>query len=214
VRYPQNPMGSPPSAVSPHYGTSLPNPADDGPDASKTFLNLRWFKTLNGILTIVTIIALTCVVISAGVSNRHDGYFVNKYANVLKIKTARVDVDNTRNAVLTFAIIGLILVLADLIVHVFNLIARLPAKTERIFSIVMLVFAGILLILGCCAAAWEKKMDDVSRIANSNQTVVPQGFKLKHKGAAASAAFFLFVAMLSIIGDHVSRLIARQEPPM
>ncbi|CAF1112885.1 unnamed protein product, partial [Didymodactylos carnosus] len=203
-------MGSPPSAVSPHYGTSLPNPpADDGPEARKGFLNLGWFKTLNGILTIVTIIALTCVIISAGVSNRHDGYFVNSYAKSQKIKTARVDVDNTRNSVLTFAIIGLILVLADLIIHVFNLIARLPAQTERIFSIVMLVFAAILLILGCCAAAWEKKMDDVSKVAKTNQT----GFKLKHKGAPAAAAFFLFAAMLSIIGDHVSRLIRRQDPP-
>jgi len=42
----------------------------------------------------------------------------------------------------------------------------------------MLVFGGIYLILGCCAAAWEKKMKDTQNYIGG----------YKRKGAAASAS--------------------------
>ncbi|CAF0876648.1 unnamed protein product [Didymodactylos carnosus] len=133
VRYPPNPTGSSSPVVSPQYGSSIPNPpVDDGPVRSKMSLNPSWFKTIHGILTVVTIIALTCVIISAGVAKRQDCSAVDTYAHNAKLNTTSVSAVHTRNAVLTFAIIGLILALADLIVRLFSLNTMYPSRIELI----------------------------------------------------------------------------------
>ncbi len=74
---------------------------------------------------------MVCVIISAGVANRGNCQLadtLNAYTN------AKVSAYNTRNAVLTFAILGLILILADTILHMTKLINRLPARFDLIVS--------------------------------------------------------------------------------
>jgi len=80
-----------------------------------------------------------------------------------------------------------------------RLINRLPAMFDVAFIILMFVLAGIYLILGCCAAAWEQKMRD---------TLDPMNEYYK-RGAAASAAFWLFIAMIAIIVNFVLRFISK-----
>jgi len=114
--------------------------------------------------------------------------------------SVRLSAFNTRNAVITFAVFGLVLILIDTALYVTAFIKRLPNNFEFVFMIIMFVLAGIYFILGCCAAAWEKKMSDTL------------GSLVQHKGAAGAASFFLFFAMLAIILDYVLRLV-RPAPP-
>jgi len=205
VRYPPSHTPATPPVVTPHYGSSLPSPADDGQMKGKFSVQPKSCLTLHGILTIVTIVAFVCVIISAGVVTRAQSRDLDYQASAYGLKTAKVSAFNTRNAVLTFAVIGLILALADAILYLTNLISMIPPMAQRIFSIVMLVLALVLLILGCCAAAWQKKMTDVAKVA-----------PVAHKGAAGSASFFLFLAMIAIIVNYVLLLISphNTDPPM
>ncbi|UJR15237.1 hypothetical protein I4U23_002192 [Adineta vaga] len=200
LRYPAASGGdnSAPPIVTPHYASSLPNPPSDPPNGRQTrcATGIRFLTTIHGILNIIILVAIVCVIISAGVADNQNGKDADDSEHS---SNAKVSAFHTRNAVLVFAVFGLILILLDTILHVTKLIYRLPPIFDTIFIIVMLVLAVIFFILGCCAAAWEKKMRD---------TLEDLGV-LKRKGAAASAAFFLFVAMIAMIIDFVLRLFNR-----
>ncbi|CAF3600948.1 unnamed protein product [Rotaria sp. Silwood1] len=198
VRYPNesNVGASSPPVVTPHYNSTLPNPPNDPSSTRPTrcATGVRFFTTIHGILNIIILIALICVIISAGVAD--NGRIADTFASNSK---AKVSAFHTRNAVLVFASFGLVLIIVDTILHVSSLIYRLPTAFDLIFIIIMLVFAFIYLILGCCSAAWEQKVRDV-----------PDSYNIiRHKGAAASAAFFLFVAMIVVAIDFALRLINR-----
>lgn len=200
VRYPAAAAASGPAA--PNFGapyeSSLPNQPGDIENARQTrcATGVRFLTTIHGILNIITIVALVCVIISAGVADAQNG----RDADNSKFSSkAKVSAFHTRNAVLVFAVFGLLLVLIDTILHVTRLINRCPAVFDLAFIVVMLVLAVIYFILGCCSAGWEQKMRD---------TVGREG-TLKRKGAAGSAAFWLFFAMIAIIVGYVLRLVRR-----
>ncbi len=68
--------------------------------------------------------AIVCVLISAGVANNQNG----QDADALSfMSNAKVSAFNTRNAVLVFAVFGLVFILIDTILHATRLINRLPA---------------------------------------------------------------------------------------
>jgi len=189
-------MGSPaPPIVTPHYGASPGNPSDiEGARNTRCITGFGFITSIHGILNIVIIVAVVCVLISAGVANNQDG----KAADDLSFMTnAKVSAFHTRNAVLVFAVFVLVLILADTILHITGIINRLPAIFDLAFIIIMLVLGGIYFILGCCAAAWEQKMRDTLGVQN----------KLMRPGAAASASFFLFVAMIAIFINFILRLV-------
>jgi hypothetical protein len=71
------------------------------------------------------------VIISAGVASRSNCQAADDMGGMTN---ARVSAFHTRNAVLTFAILGLILMLADTILHVTKLINRLPSSFDTIVS--------------------------------------------------------------------------------
>jgi len=187
---------SSPPAVTPHYGSTSPGASKESETDRPTrcATGVSFIRTIPGILNIAIIVALVCVIICAGVASGLNC----KMADNSNLPThAKVSAYNTRNAVLAFAIIGLILILVDTILQMTSLINRLPAIFDIIFIITMLVLAGIFFILGCCAAAWEQKMND---------TVKKTG-KYVHPGAAGAASFFLFVTMLAVIADFLIRLL-------
>ncbi|CAF0764192.1 unnamed protein product [Adineta steineri] len=200
LRYPAATSGdnSAPPIVTPHYSSSLPNSPGDIENSRHTrcATGIRFVKTIHGILNIIILVCIICILISAGVASNQDGKNAD---NSPLHSSAKVNAVATRNAVLVFAVFGLILILIDTILHMTKLIYRLPPLFDTVFIIIMLVLAGIYLILGCCAAAWEKKMDD---------TVGKTG-GLHHRGAAAAAAFFIFVAMIAIIIDYALRLFSK-----
>ncbi|CAF2733237.1 unnamed protein product [Rotaria sp. Silwood2] len=198
VRYPidSNVNTSSPPVVTPHYNSTLPNPPNDPASSRPTrcATGMRFFTTIHGILNIIILIALICVIISAAAAD--DGRTVDALAGDSK---AKVSAFHTRNAVLVFAVMGIFLMILDTVLHASRLIYRFPTVFDLMFIIIMLVFAVIYLILGCCSAAWEQKVRDASD---------PPGF-IHHKGAAGSAAFFLFVSMIAIAVDFALRLINR-----
>jgi hypothetical protein len=71
------------------------------------------------------------VIISAGVENRQDCINAD---NSMNPTSAKVSAFHTRNAVLVFAIFGLILILFDTIVHMTRLINRFPAVFDVFVS--------------------------------------------------------------------------------
>ncbi|CAF1417718.1 unnamed protein product [Rotaria sordida] len=199
IRYPNetNISGSSPPVVTPHYNSTLPNPPNDPASSRPTrcATGVRFFTTIHGILNIIIFVALICVIISAGAADK--GRIVDGFSSFSK---AKVSAFHTRNADLAFAVIGLILIIIDTVLHAGRFIYRLPTIFDTAFIFAMLVLAFIYLILGCCSAAWEKKVRDVGKIQY-----------IPHKGAAASASFFLFVAMIAVIINFLLRLFNR--PP-
>ncbi len=104
------------------------------------------------------------MIISAGVANSQDGINADNLSYLTDVKLSAF---HTRNAVLVFAIFGLVLVLFDSIIHITSLINRIPVAFDKFvskqifnqnrkilfclliqFIITMLVLAGIYLILG------------------------------------------------------------------
>ena len=71
------------------------------------------------------------MLISAGASNRDDGRAADESSIPSK---GKVSAFHTRNAVIVFAIFGLVLVLVDSILYITRLILRLPDKFELIVS--------------------------------------------------------------------------------
>lgn len=200
VRYPaaSNPGSSSPPVITPSYASQLPDPpgAYDSVRYSRCATGPRFLTTIHGILNIIIIVALVCVLISAGVANRQNTRDADNSSYTSK---AKVSAFHTRNAVLVFASFGLIFILLDTILHVTSLVNRLPNIFHKIFIIVMIVMGVIYFILACCSAAWEQKMRD---------TVEKEGI-YQRKGAAASASFFLFVAMIAQLTNFIIRLIIK-----
>jgi hypothetical protein len=78
-------------------------------------------------------VALTCVLISAGVADRQDG--IDADDNIFNRTTmAQVSAMHTRNAVLVFASFGIFFTLVDTTLHVTLLIERLPAMFDVVVS--------------------------------------------------------------------------------
>ncbi len=72
-----------------------------------------------------------CVIISAGVADSQNGRQADSSKHPTSVK---VSAYHTRNAVLVFAIFGLILILIDTVLHMTALINRLPANFDLIVS--------------------------------------------------------------------------------
>ncbi|CAF3446822.1 unnamed protein product [Rotaria socialis] len=200
LRYPaeSNPPSSSKAQDAPYYSVPLPVPPNDPQNVRPTrcVTGLRFLTTIHGILNIVIFVALICVIISAGVSD--DGKAID---NSGKESSAAVSTFHTRNAVLVFSAAGLFFIVLDTILNVSRLVYHFPAICDLAFIIVMLVLAVVYLILGCCAAVWEQKARDTLGVAGV----------LQHKGAAASAAFFLFVAMVATAIDFGLRLAIKPQ---
>ncbi|UJR31443.1 hypothetical protein I4U23_018936 [Adineta vaga] len=161
---------------------------------TKCVTGFGFIKTKYGLLNILTLISLICILITAGTSDKGD----SKKADILSfMSNVEINAVSTRNSIIAFAVLGLILMVIDTILYVFKLIYRLSAKFDLIFIIVMLIFGVIYFILACCAAAWEKKLNDtVGKIGT-----------VKYKGAPAAASFFLFVTTGVILANFILRLI-------
>ncbi|CAF1131476.1 unnamed protein product [Rotaria sordida] len=183
------------------YESSSPNISNKFKNAlnQKYERSVRFFNSIYGILNVITIVALVGALISAGLASSGDARLADSLPNFSK---AKVSAFHTRNAVLVFASAGLFLILVDTILQMTGLIKRLPVQFDSIFTIIMFVVAAIFLILGCCAAAWGKKMND-SPIARMSS--------VRNTAAAAITAIFLFIAMIAIIINFVLRLIRPTE---
>jgi hypothetical protein len=83
-------------------------------------------------------VALICVLISAGISDRDDG---ERADSGFFPSAAKVSAVHTRNAVLVFAIIGLILIMTDTILYMTNLIRHVPkmSQFQSIVSVLSLI---------------------------------------------------------------------------
>ncbi|CAF2920605.1 unnamed protein product [Rotaria sp. Silwood2] len=185
------------SAVPSPYESSSPNTSNKIKNTfqSRCATINHFFRSIYGILNLIIIIALACVLISAGLASSDDARLAD---NLSGLSNAKVSAFHTRNAVLVFASVGLFLILVDTILQITGLIKRLPKQFDFIFGIIMFVVAAIFLILGCCAAAWAKKMSD-SSVGNLSTT--------RNTAAAAVAAIFLFIAMVATIINFVLRWI-------
>ncbi|CAF1601851.1 unnamed protein product [Rotaria sp. Silwood1] len=185
------------SAAPPSYETSSPNTTTRFKNTLKQRRDvcIRFFLSIYGILNIVIIIALVCVLISAGIASSDDARTADHLSG---LSSTKVSAFHTRNAILVFASVGLLLILVDTFLQITGLIKRLPKQFDLIFTLIMLVLAAIFLILGCCSAAWGKKMSDAS--------IGPVNV-VWNTGCAAAAAAFLFVAMIATIMNFVLRLI-------
>ncbi|CAF2082144.1 unnamed protein product [Rotaria magnacalcarata] len=187
----------PPSSPihSSRYETYASNPANQ----VKSIVTARFttvvgfFRTIYGILNVV-IIALVCVLISAGLADSNTARLTDGLGYISNVK---ISVYHTRNSILAFAVIVLLLVLVDTILYATGFIKRLPKIFDLIFMITMFVMAAVLLILGCCSSAWAKKGYD---------TKVGVGSAWGNIAAAIASAIFLFIAMIAIIANYAIRI--------
>ncbi|UJR13236.1 hypothetical protein I4U23_000258 [Adineta vaga] len=161
---------------------------------TKCVTGFGFIKTKYGLLNILTLISLICILITAGIPDYGYAKVADQNSSASSVEISAV---STRNSIIAFAVLGLILMIIDTILYVFKLIYRLPTKFDLIFIIVMLIFSAIYFILACCAAAWAEKL---------NNTVY-ENDSVNHKGAAAAASFFLFVATGVILANFILRLV-------
>ncbi|CAF3796157.1 unnamed protein product [Adineta steineri] len=164
----------------------------------KCATGLGFLKSLHGILDIVIFIVVIVILICADMNSSAD---VHDADILYPMTDIEISATQTKGAVIAFAVFGLLLILVDSILYISNWIYRLSAKFDLTFNIIMLVLAFVYLILGCIAAAWEKKMDDtLGKIGRA-----------KHSGAAAVTSFFLFVATIVIAVNFILRLTKKAK---
>ncbi|CAF0942811.1 unnamed protein product [Adineta ricciae] len=174
----------------PTYASSDPNKLR----STKCVPGTGFIKTLFGLLNLIIIISCICILATAGVASKADC----ELADLLSFQSpVQVSAVHTRNAIIVFAVFGLLLILIDSILYITKLIFRLSVKFDLAFSIVMIIFGGIYFILACCAAAWEKKLGDTVGVVS----------KVQHKGAPAAASFFLFVTTGFVLTSFILRLV-------
>jgi hypothetical protein len=197
LRYPADSNPSAPPAATPHYDSSVASRTNKFRSAihDRYIASVRFIITIQGILNIIVILALASVLISACLSSSDSARIAD---NLSVFSNAKVSAFHTRNAVIVFAAIGLAVILVDTIIRMTPLMHRFPPIFHFVYNIVLLVIAAIYLILGCCSAAWAKKMSD---------TTVGAGGQLQRTSAPIAASFFLFVAMIALIIIGILRFI-------